>query len=554
MCFTNFISSNDMCEWLQQIELALQSANSSDKNQLQELQANLLQLLELTLQQLTEQQKTSNTSQLSANSNSSQNASHSERKKGNSSKQSSDPFDDEFSRFQLEIAELSSEQSSKDKLNDHERKSSIDCEDDSAKKIVDELRNLEGSHCRAPFTENWGGHSYHNALVLSVVTDETGHVDLDNPQIKVLFTQPTSLKMLPCRFYLNGRCNFSEAACKFSHGYVVSVSDIKDFSEPVYNEIVSGSRVLARHSDDLWGSATVEDVLEDHSAYSIKFDQSSDVVEMKPKPSDMIPLLAGEEHSLDHEENEGKYNISKLSNDDDEDDSDVETAVFVPQATWLANSMSQRLGEWEKYTKGIGSKLMIKMGYVIGTGLGSDGSGRVEPVEAYVYPKGVSLDHCMELKEAGNGDNPIQVEKRLEKQRKKEEAKSKRSEELLKERTSVFDIINKKLGGKGQGVNQIEEETPKKKLSVCKTVLKKDSSKELNKKDLQLSGSIRLLEKEINKMTETRSRNDHDKNMLKRIDEKILSKKNELKSLKEAERKVQGEQQNRKDTKKFCVF
>lgn len=34
---------------------------------------------------------------------------------------------------------------------------------------------------------------------------------------------------------------------------------------------------------------------------------------------------------------------------------------------------------------------MSKMGYVVGTGLGPDGEGRVDPVVAYVYPQGVSL-------------------------------------------------------------------------------------------------------------------------------------------------------------------
>lgn len=34
---------------------------------------------------------------------------------------------------------------------------------------------------------------------------------------------------------------------------------------------------------------------------------------------------------------------------------------------------------------------MEKMGYVVGTGLGREGEGRVEPVTAYVYPQGVSL-------------------------------------------------------------------------------------------------------------------------------------------------------------------
>ena len=41
---------------------------------------------------------------------------------------------------------------------------------------------------------------------------------------------------------------------------------------------------------------------------------------------------------------------------------------------------------------------MALMGYVPGSGLGKDGSGRVEPVPAYVYPAGVSLgEHLKQI-------------------------------------------------------------------------------------------------------------------------------------------------------------
>lgn len=57
---------------------------------------------------------------------------------------------------------------------------------------------------------------------------------------------------------------------------------------------------------------------------------------------------------------------------------------------------SQKVGDdsfgfWEKHTRGIGSILMSKMGYVSGSGLGKEGEGRVEPVEAMVFPPGRSL-------------------------------------------------------------------------------------------------------------------------------------------------------------------
>lgn len=44
--------------------------------------------------------------------------------------------------------------------------------------------------------------------------------------------------------------------------------------------------------------------------------------------------------------------------------------------------------------QGIGSRLMASMGYVVGSGLGRRGEGRLEPVEALLYPPGKSLGKC----------------------------------------------------------------------------------------------------------------------------------------------------------------
>lgn len=50
--------------------------------------------------------------------------------------------------------------------------------------------------------------------------------------------------------------------------------------------------------------------------------------------------------------------------------------------------------EWEKYTTGIGSKLLAKMGYVDGHGLGKEGNKGIRTaVEVQVRPKGMGLGH-----------------------------------------------------------------------------------------------------------------------------------------------------------------
>ena len=47
----------------------------------------------------------------------------------------------------------------------------------------------------------------------------------------------------------------------------------------------------------------------------------------------------------------------------------------------LSHSRSNNIGSWERYTKGFGSKMLEKMGYQEGQGLGPQGTGIVEPIK-----------------------------------------------------------------------------------------------------------------------------------------------------------------------------
>nr|GEV32436.1 G-patch domain-containing protein [Tanacetum cinerariifolium] len=69
----------------------------------------------------------------------------------------------------------------------------------------------------------------------------------------------------------------------------------------------------------------------------------------------------------------------------------------------VANSSSY--GAFEIHTTGFGSKMMAKMGYVDGGGLGKDGSGIAEPIEAIQRPKSLGLGAM--IPETGNTSEPM---------------------------------------------------------------------------------------------------------------------------------------------------
>ncbi|CAN0477650.1 unnamed protein product, partial [Phaeothamnion confervicola] len=59
---------------------------------------------------------------------------------------------------------------------------------------------------------------------------------------------------------------------------------------------------------------------------------------------------------------------------------------------FIGGENGYQFGAWERHTRGIGGKLMARMGYRRGEGLGKEKQGMSRPVAIRVLPPGRSLD------------------------------------------------------------------------------------------------------------------------------------------------------------------
>ncbi|KAG8200388.1 hypothetical protein JTE90_028566 [Oedothorax gibbosus] len=440
--------------------------------------------------------------------------------------------DDEFLRFQKEINEL---EGTVDPEEDNE-----DAVDDAVhEEFCSVLDSMEGNKCRAPFMREWGEKGFHNALIFS--TDLEGQ-DIQDPQevkVKVMFCNPTCDQMRPCPFFLDGHCKFSDDKCRFSHGYSVKFSELEEYILPDYSSVQRDSRCMAKYKDGLWYSAVVENCLGDQK-FLVKYANSKDSDTLPAQ--DILPL--------------GDVALS----DEDSSDNSSEDSNFMPETSissqpqkeinYKAVTATSPIGSWEQHTKGIGSKLMAKMGYVWGQGLGKHSDGRLDPVEAIVLPKGKSLDKCVEIREMSGLDS---VEDRFSSEQKKEQRRAENIEKNSQPpETSVFAFLNKNLS-KSNGTFQNGESSKKRPLANNETCI--SQSADLNFEMYSVGEAIKNTRKEISRLQQSVKRNaDRNEAACSLMKQKLSTKTNLLRTLQAKEQRISNEINRKKNHKKIAVF
>ncbi|XP_051658882.1 zinc finger CCCH-type with G patch domain-containing protein [Manacus candei] len=420
---------------LEQVELALGAGQDpSQHSDLVQLQEDLKQLIELTESSLVAVKKSKLLSALDTDASSSSPAGL----PGQDPNLESSAQDEEYAAFKEAIAGLGADEEPPGNNNEisSERggetgdKNESKCsEEEEESEREEEEEELSGMKVKAPYYSSWGTLEYHNAMIVGTEELEDGSAG-----VRVLYLYPTHKSLKPCPFFLDDKCRFKEN-CRFSHGQVVSVEELQPFQEPDLSSLGVGSACLAKHSDGIWYTAKITDV--DSGYYTVKFD-SLLLKEAVLEGDSVIPPLRSEDAAESDE-----------SDKDSVDDSGYAKVIDsgVPENGEWTPACSSSFGGWEAHTRGIGSKLLVQMGYEFGKGLGKNSQGRVEPVQAVVLPRGKSLDQCAEVlqkKKQGKLDPG---------KSRKCRAKGSSSGQSggRKPPRNVFDFLNEKLRGKSTG-------------------------------------------------------------------------------------------------------
>ncbi|XP_059979304.1 zinc finger CCCH-type with G patch domain-containing protein isoform X3 [Lagenorhynchus albirostris] len=221
---------------------------------------------------------------------------------------------------------------------------------------------LSGRKVNAPYYSAWGTLEYHNAMIVG-----TEEMDDGSPGVRVLYLYPTHKSLKPCPFFLEGKCRFQES-CRFSHGQVVSVDELRPFQDPDLSSLQAGSACLAKRQDGLWHPARITDV--DSGYYTVKFD-SLLLKEAVVEGDSILPPLRTEP--------------AGSSDSDGSDVDDPSYARVVEPAAADPGTCSSAFAGWEVHTRGIGSRLLAKMGYEFGKDGGED---RADPASHPGHPGG----------------------------------------------------------------------------------------------------------------------------------------------------------------------
>ncbi|CAO2040391.1 unnamed protein product [Urochloa humidicola] len=263
---------------------------------------------------------------------------------------------------------------------------------------------------------------------------------------RISFLTPTSENMAMCKFFLQQRCRFG-SNCRMSHGIVIPTSALKNFTPTRWQQSLVGSSILAAsgHHSGLWRRAELESWDDNLKVGQVVFQDDGSSARLT---SDSLSLSEYADMSSEDDDGSSSEEEYEFSDDADQEDGRVHQGLGLLETTNFSGIQTDTVifAKWENHTRGIASKMMAKMGYREGMGLGVSGQGMLDPIPVKVLPPKQSLDHALAASEAdgsvGSGKKRSRGGKRKREKKFAEQARAAKAEEAER---SVFSFINSHL-------------------------------------------------------------------------------------------------------------
>ncbi|KAI8981038.1 hypothetical protein BDB01DRAFT_795092 [Pilobolus umbonatus] len=226
----------------------------------------------------------------------------------------------------------------------------------------------------------------------------------DNENIEVLILTPISVDTVPCEYYF-GQQQQCEATCPLyhSHGYIQPIEYVVPYNVFDTSDMLHpGNKIWYKEEGmELWKSGVLVDAMDDTCWHiEIRDPQTKKRKYITVQIENMIPYKSLDDEVSDEEESV-ETDVSDFVKDDSVKDDSVD--ILSTPSGW---------GEWQAHTTGFAAKMMKKMGYVEGKGLGIGGQGRIEPVEVNQHSQG---------DKPGLGFRAKKLEKKIKKKKEEEE-------------------------------------------------------------------------------------------------------------------------------------
>jgi len=186
----------------------------------------------------------------------------------------------------------------------------------------------------------------------------------------VVFLAPAENAMKMCTQFLEGNCTFG-SRCRFSHGCQVPLDELMPVDDTLLGgTLQEGEDCWVEYRDKLWYPGVVERVQGDemilvafhHYNESVQVRRDSLVKMVEPfTRSDSEFDSDEDEDDVEDDDDGNTIAVARLRAADEDEDQARRRRLGVNSEE--VTSRGQKIADWERHTKGIGSKLLMRMGY-----------------------------------------------------------------------------------------------------------------------------------------------------------------------------------------------